>query len=475
MKWFYSKNVGKEDAVAYIKGMVASGAFKGHIPLVLLFPDYIVSAEEEINKRYFEAFEKFVQEQTDTSIKEADSSLLAEFCTESMDNIRSCIATAESIIQGRSADAESFRREIETYKNRIVDAENNIFAAVATKEKLEVRLNQPPTVDATLLEQLQKASTNTGWVPVDVVANELYFVSKTPIVCGIYTNNTRQEYNFGKCLAIFVQKDSVIYPKEILFPYCDGNSRHPHVNSGGHLCSGDANYIMSSPDYGVEKKLNVLTAVLTTYNPAAPYRSLTEFIKQKIKTPRFINRKDIAKYLYTPDEIFEYEIRSIPECLRNANYTRASELGFDVGAIHKKISDIVGFDVKGEHFTDVTNALPFNDLTDSVVEAFIDYVFTINNGNNGTHLYNSEIIASMLRMFENLGINSWCYNSGNSGTYKTVPLKRESGNYVFYICPLLTEKGEVRERIIAESMVILAAYGEKLRANEAESNDEIQF
>ena len=58
-------------------------------------------------------------------------------------------------------------------------------------------------------------------------------------------------------------------------------SWHPHVNSSGSLCSGDASHVITNPEMPLQKRLNAIYAVLTTYNPANPYTAIEVYIKKK--------------------------------------------------------------------------------------------------------------------------------------------------------------------------------------------------
>lgn len=309
MAWFRKKNAAMSDSdfdelIDYIKKMVRLNVFKGAMKLSAVFKDYTLPTDiNDINKQYFEAFNNYVEEPSKFDIPKLPDDQIATLAVISKDHFqRRLNGVKNDITYFSNAIAEAHAKVAKLLKD-ISDYNQSLITLNADVLTYEAKLAEPDQVDTELLEQLKTDGEFTlALVEPDGGGKALYFVSKRPITCAYYGSNVRKECEFGHAVVKFhLSGSSELIFSRVYFSHlilATNTYWHPHVNNSGSLCSGDASHVITNPEIPLQKRLNAIYAVLTTYNAANPYIAIEVYINK---------RKTSGTYLYDklPQPILE--------------------------------------------------------------------------------------------------------------------------------------------------------------------------
>jgi hypothetical protein len=294
MTWFYTKNQANpilNDALEYLKTMVRGNVFKGHFKLGDVFPDYkLPDSIDLINKFYFEYLQNApvrsgfgITRLDDATINEL-AVVSTDYFERQVDYFRSCIADNAQDMGNMQAKISQLYADI----SHLVRTNEGYNLQVST---YEAKIADGAKVDGDLLEQL--SSPHSEFEIVAAVNRSIYFVSKSPIICAYYGSNVRKECEFGHAIVEFVKTDTCelilgkVYLSHIILPV--NTAWHPHVNHEGKLCSGDASHVITNVDLPLDKRLNAIYSVLTTYNPANPYKPIEDYMNKFRDTGKYLH------------------------------------------------------------------------------------------------------------------------------------------------------------------------------------------
>jgi len=440
MSWFFDKNPNKQDLIDYIRSMVVNNTFKGNIKLSQLFPDYVLPQTiPEINKIYFENYDKLPT----IDIPEVDPTAIDKICTHDKEEYKQAITNTKNDIENYLASIQQLETEISNKYRGIHDYLGNIQEHKIKIEAYELMLSKPDEVDTAYRDNLLLyKNTEFKLCNINTNSNEITFVSKRPIVCGYYSGATRIEKEFGYAFITFGKLRNGLELKTIQFShkFMNGNSnRHPHVNSSGTLCSGDVSHITRNIEVSLDKRLNAMYSLLTTYNPSNPYLELSKFTGELV--PNTNLSLELKKLVLSPEEVLEsimghmmkdfregyadsfidqntsmlpsrlVELRENVDSRTNTNIPY--KFDFSYGTLKSRYDFIEEATEKGYQ--------EFKDAMDSL--CFLNY---------GKYSENSRYIAfhSVVLEFRdkarNLGVTGWGYSSRKGQAYK--------GKFMGYDC-----------------------------------------
>lgn len=324
MAWFREKNAAMSDAdfderINYIKQMVRLNVFKGAIKLSVVFKDYVLPTDiNDINKQYFEAFNNYVEEPPKFDIPKLSDDDIAPLAVISKDHfqrrlngVKDDIGYISNSIAESHSKITKLLREISDYKQTLTTLNTDVLT-------YEAKLAEPEQTDTELLEQLKADGEFTlALVEPDGNDKALYFVSKRPITCAYYGSNVRKECEFGHAVVKFyLSSSSELVFSRVYFSHlilATNTAWHPHVNNSGSLCSGDASYVITNTEQPLQKRLNAIYAVLTTYNPANPYTAIEVYIKKKNISGMYLYT-DLPRPLMDVFETYEDLVKRIANC-----------------------------------------------------------------------------------------------------------------------------------------------------------------
>lgn len=185
-------------------------------------------------------------------------------------NIKRRLEDAESNLNARLNDMRSRYQMYLTKASQVSDARDN----VARLQKLLELGDESPT----LAEQIKDIESKGWWKFIRRSGNHLYFL--TSRLCLKEVNpaaNLNIQVDMGQFIVRvnFREKNAQAYPAfNVLY---NTGSTHPHV-SGGDFCWGDgADRFFDALNAGdLQGAMNMVQALLTTYEPSNPYRTLAE-------------------------------------------------------------------------------------------------------------------------------------------------------------------------------------------------------
>jgi hypothetical protein len=180
--------------------------------------------------------------------------------------------------------------EMSTYNNYIM---NNISSIVSARQEMLkiVDVNIKDKIISDVIEILKGGFYEFH----ELNGYNLILVTKDSII------NTYKNINEGIDLTLNLGKFKIIYNLEIftlkVYPhennYTVSSFYHPHVNDSGEVCWGNVSVRASEllANAEIKEALNLLSVLLTTYNPDNPYRTLAQF-NDVINPSRFKLRTD---------------------------------------------------------------------------------------------------------------------------------------------------------------------------------------
>lgn len=197
--------------------------------------------------------------------------------------LEQAVATANAAVLERTKkdklqQVEAYRRDAETHYKRYQSYEEQARETMIEYEALD---NAPPS--GRLLESL-RVLLASGWYKLhEVQADRLVFTTPEVIIKhGTY------EVNFGQ-YAVVVRLPSLNVHINRYANTLDVNGFiHPHANSGGGLCMGNAHTAIqrAAEAQDVAKLLGLVKEILTNYNPDSPYVSIGRFIEASNNSQR---------------------------------------------------------------------------------------------------------------------------------------------------------------------------------------------
>ena len=446
MSWFYNKNQDNpilDDSVNYLKTMVRNNVFKGYFKLGDIFPEYkLPDSIDGINKLYFEYLQTAPM-RSGYQITRLDDDTIANLAVISTDYYQGQIDALNSRIADNVYDMDNMVKHINDYYRRIseltaVNKNYNIEIAA-----FEAEIAKGNTTDAELLGELTYPHNNFELV-AEADNRYLYFVSKEPIVCTYYGSNVRKECEFGHAVIEF-EKTSTnkLILSRIMFSHLilgENMPWHPHVNNSGSICSGDASHVIQNVDLPLDKRLNAIYAVLTTYNPANPYKAIEEYINKL---------KDGKRYLYNrlPSAVESIFVTEEDMIRRFACEWLYAAINGNRMSYTSKVQD------KGEDYRKLRNAaLKWDDSrhaylierfssndTNMTIQEVLDGVLAMGCANQGKEGYSSgkynsfKVMRVIARVLKDMTIQIHHYHSIMKGSRSQFNMPMEYTYYGDYV------------------------------------------
>lgn len=281
MTWFYDKNDGRQDQIAYIKQMISINAFNQNVVLSKIFPDdyKIPESTADINKLYFTAYE--ATEKFDP-IPQPDE-VLRELCLKDKSSYESRIRTLTTSRDNTNREVERFTTHIRDYIRKIADANTKIIEQAEEIRSLEAKIAEPDAYDEDKFAELTGLKANGSPFLVYLVRdNQVTFVSREQITCKYSNNDTYLHHNFGHAFVVLNMHRGDWSFDSVFFEYhYDSLARHPHISSSGSICAGNVSHIIPDPSLPLIKRFNALYSLLITYNAENPYTQLEEYADHK--------------------------------------------------------------------------------------------------------------------------------------------------------------------------------------------------
>lgn len=230
----------------------------------------IVTHRPSINARLFDHAEKLRSELPPS-----------ETSTELSIAVREALANlSRQIIANRISDADiRIRSLLRNANDAYIRMESYVKDAAAERAALSVITGRDNRIE----EQVQEINNSSFWRYLRTEDHGIIFVTKNDIICS-YKNPAAGidiTVNFGKYKAVYNMNTARIS----VFIY-ENNLRvesiyHPHVNSNGGVCWGNASEATTKAmaNMDLSQLFGLLASVLVSYTPGIPYVSIENFYR----------------------------------------------------------------------------------------------------------------------------------------------------------------------------------------------------
>lgn len=198
----------------------------------------------------------------------------------------------EKIIEQASSDLQQFfkhrfearkeeiKKEIEIYKK---DADRHFTEANAKLLRMNekvVEFDQMKDDGTEMKSVFDAIKGNSFWRIEKYRDGIMYFESQDVILRHVdRAQNVDMTVNFGPMWLMWVTRSGTVKMDETRGKYIVNGHMHPHINSSGSICWGNAasSYTTHMKTYQINEVLKIVQSLLQTYNPGSPFQRLDRF------------------------------------------------------------------------------------------------------------------------------------------------------------------------------------------------------
>jgi hypothetical protein len=268
--------------------------------------------KKTLNKLFFAKVQSSLNPPTteETKTETKTEGVIAENAvasTEDLTALKNAVAiayerTKTTAIEAQKKNTKSAKDNMDQYYRNFLEYERNYISGLRQVKLLEstIKDGSEKYIEGIILN-LRKVIDKGIWINPVFDENYLYLNTKTNVVLHDVNKSANLDLHLdvGQLAVRINLKNNFALS---VIPY-KGNIQsgamfHPHVNSEGTPCWGDAQNIAvkAIADYDFEKALTLLHTLLHTYNPGSPYINLANLKENGIKMSR------VAEHLKHPDK-----------------------------------------------------------------------------------------------------------------------------------------------------------------------------